>query len=146
MTFGKTSTRKIINIDGLFPIYLIENKHYEEIKEKFIDIDIIFGGWGKGYVGLPQWHPFFGKNYNELYFIDIHGEITFSQRDDVTNLWVIGFDTRHFYDNLDNCNFEFVKNEAIKLREICTDVKEVKMYTKLNKIRKNIKKNINYSI
>ena len=84
-------------------------------------------GWGMGYVLLPPNHPFYGINYNDIN-IDVHGGLTYSNYFDSTrflkwtnnrkvvgditldnfkkfnNYWMIGFDTNHYGDNLENCS------------------------------------------
>lgn len=39
------------------------------------------GGWGNGYVAIPEGHPCFGKDYDQIYDeynINVHGGLTFS--------------------------------------------------------------------
>jgi len=51
-----------------------------------------------GYVGLPKWHKFYKKNYDKIN-IDCHGGLTFSGfRGNDSNLWFIGFDCGHAFD------------------------------------------------
>lgn len=69
-----------------------------------------------GYVGVPEGHKFFGKNYNEVHDnqnIEVHGGLTFADKCqkyenqetgichiDPTNanVWWLGFDCAHLYD------------------------------------------------
>jgi hypothetical protein len=53
-----------------------------------------------GYVAVPKDHPYYGKSYNDIHDIEVHGGLTYSEpafwcRDD---LWYLGFDCGHFYD------------------------------------------------
>jgi hypothetical protein len=88
-------------------------------------------GWGNGYVLLPPFHKFHGCSYNlaDEHF-DVHGGFTFSELvteelvekveeltlDDV-GFWMLGFDTRHFEDNLETCPKEFVQYEVNRIVE-----------------------------
>lgn len=62
-----------------------------------------------GYVGVPEGHPWFGTNYNELLDVGVHGGLTFSEaceeedkehgichvaEDGVKRFW-LGFDCGH---------------------------------------------------
>ena len=87
-------------------------------------------GWGNGYVLIPKGHPLHGKDYDEINeFIDIHGGLTYSQEvteeflqfdeldtEDIGS-WMVGFDTLHHGDNIENCSEEFVRCETQNLRE-----------------------------
>lgn len=42
-------------------------------------------GWGNGYVSVPKAHPYYGKHYDELPFIDVHGDVTYTDYRDTTN-------------------------------------------------------------
>ena len=39
-------------------------------------------GWGNGYVSIPEGHKFYGKNYDELYELDVNGGLTYSQSEE----------------------------------------------------------------
>ena len=65
---------------------------------------ITSGGWGNGYVRIPEGHPFYGKEYNEI-DVSVHGGLTFSEHVTITDgdvlpegFW-IGFDTFHHGDD-----------------------------------------------
>lgn len=57
-----------------------------------------------GYVGIPEWHPYYGKRDNELR-IYCHGGLTYANRrlqtQPDTDLWWIGFDCAHYGDRPD---------------------------------------------
>ena len=85
-------------------------------------------GWGNGYVVIPKGHPAHNINYGEI-FVDVHGGLTFSNNVDSLNkedfpeltnemagCWVVGFDTAHFGDNLENWTKERVIDETNDLR------------------------------
>jgi len=93
-----------------------------------------------GYVGLPQWHPFYGKGYEEIESImggmKVHGGLTFSEIGKEGShwkegYWWIGFDCAHVGDLVPKLyeiigkahpkdvyrNIEYVKREVKKLAE-----------------------------
>lgn len=93
-------------------------------------------GWGNGYVIIPIGHKLHGIDYYELnnmlgeqlsYFV--HGGLTYAEllkKDDVAHFnciaedvgsWVVGFDTAHYGDTLDNWNEKDVLEEAENLKK-----------------------------
>lgn len=66
-----------------------------------------------GYVALPEGHPLFGKLYDELDHVRVHGGLTFSQK--VGEHWVLGFDTAHMDDNPNEQNLEYVRDQCLRL-------------------------------
>jgi hypothetical protein len=78
-------------------------------------------GWANGYLILSNDHPYYGKDYDDInnnIEIYVHGGWTFSSHlnkfknvelkmldgDNINfedDLWVIGFDTKHFDDDLE---------------------------------------------
>lgn len=86
------------------------------------------GGWGNGYVGIPEGHPCFGVDYNEIqsiYDINVHGGLTFSGHyhgspfpQEAVGMWIVGFDTLHWGDNMHKWpNETAVLAEANHLKE-----------------------------
>ncbi len=77
-------------------------------------------GWGNGYVGVPQGHPWFGKDYDSI-TCEVHGGLTYAANHAPTNqpdgLWWVGFDTAHFGDTTANRSREFVEAETERLRQ-----------------------------
>lgn len=87
-------------------------------------------GYANGYVAVPPTHLAYESDYEDVY-ADVHGGITYCgpmsnfSNEQVTLLdgeipdyfWVFGFDTAHFGDNLDNCDYEYCVNEVTKLAE-----------------------------
>lgn len=68
-------------------------------------VKIFRNGYYCGYVGLEPSHPYYGKDYDELSYIDVHGGLTFSNSHipnipETLNdgLWYVGFDCNHFGD------------------------------------------------
>lgn len=66
-----------------------------------------FGNWC-GYVGIPESHPLYGKDYSDLYDLNVHGGLTFSdgchpgghichvpEPDEPDDVWWLGFDCGH---------------------------------------------------
>jgi hypothetical protein len=57
-----------------------------------------------GYVGVPKSHPLYKKEWQQEYYFDVHGGLTFSNtldyihEDVLGDLWWFGFDTAHLYD------------------------------------------------
>ena len=128
----------------MFPIFLRENllrKEFYELQipdNKYpIDFQQFLGGWGNGYVGLPKWHPFFGRHYDTLP-VRVHGGITYSQYNEELKLWIIGFDTNHSGDNKEIQNFEYVKSEAENLLDQCVNNKDTQRLLKLYKIKRGM--------
>ena len=122
---------EVTRIDGIFPIFLVENLMNDMV---FGDI-IISYGWGYGYVGIPSWHPYYKNDYNEIP-IDCHGGLTYGNLDEDEDLWVIGFDTCHSGDDKIKCSKEFVEKECISIVKQCMKIKEVQRILKLNKLNK----------
>ena len=67
-------------------------------------------GYRCGYVGIPEYHPFFGVYYNTIdrvtsYNLNVHGGLTYSGEDvhdkDPDFDWWIGFDCSHIGDAKD---------------------------------------------
>lgn len=86
-------------------------------------------GWGNGYVCLPEGHPLYGKHYNKIDNLSVHGGLTFCGRSkdynwaDMPNAirgcnyWLLGFDTSHYNDNQSNCPKSYVLRETRMLAE-----------------------------
>jgi len=96
-------------------------------------LNLIDRGWGNGYVVLPPDHPWFGLDYDQI-DVDVHGGLTFGKM--TTNLtwgeiepnwlncYIIGFDTAHYQDNLDEWPKERVIEETLRLKEQCIQAYE----------------------
>jgi hypothetical protein len=55
-----------------------------------------FLGTLNGYVGIPENHPWFGRDYQTFSRVPVHGGLTFSGRHEShPDLWFFGFDTAH---------------------------------------------------
>ena len=120
---------QVTRIDGMFPIFLVEN-----LMDDFVIKDFVIShGWGNGYVGIPSWHPYYKMDYNEIP-IDCHCGLTWSSLDEDENLWVIGFDTSHSDDNKKNCSKKFVKENCLHIIDQCMMVKEAQRILKVNKL------------
>ena len=90
-------------------------------------------GWGNGYAVIHKSHPLFGKDYNDIDHIDIHGGLTYAESLNGDNqrykviadegvyirtpkdYWVFGFDTAHYMDDLESCPKEYVQMETQNL-------------------------------
>lgn len=82
-----------------------------------------------GYVGVDENHPYYRKDYNELYeddvSLDVHGGVTFTDHFPHNDFWWIGFDSAHYGDLCpSNLKFGFAfehdtyKNVNFILKEI----------------------------
>lgn len=83
-------------------------------------------GWGNGYVAVFKGHPWYGLHYDGLHrYIDTDSSLTFSQylmvkhprhlRSSLKKAWVIGFDTAHARDTLENWPHERVVENCFKI-------------------------------
>jgi hypothetical protein len=77
-------------------------------------------GWGNGYVAIPPTHPAYKMDYDTLlYAIDVHEGLTYFDFGDGVNApkdwWVLGFDTKHYGDNLKYWSKEAVEAETKRL-------------------------------
>ena len=133
-----------IVIDDIFPMYFklnILRKEYAKLslKENIRLTNLHIGGWGNGYVGLPFWHPWYKLGYDDIP-VDVHGGLTFSNLDEETDLWIIGFDTNHGGDNMENRSFMWIEEETHRLQSQCLKPKKVQRIIKLNKLKNYSKK------
>lgn len=97
--------------------------------------ELLFGTHN-GYVILDRNHPISGMYYGDIdekYDIEVHGEITFSNRLstfkhstdfsetpellDYQDYWVLGFDTQHAGDNAEKWNAESTLKETERFAE-----------------------------
>lgn len=98
---------------------------HPEIKTAVIECDFmpdIPRGWGNGYVGVPQGHPWWGKDYDHIE-ADVHGGLTYSRNylpgeTPATHpgYWWVGFDCLHSDDTMENRPKSFVLEETERLR------------------------------
>lgn len=94
------------------------------IKTKLIPITwlgTVPHGYANGYVGVPNGHPWYQKDYNSIE-VSIHGGLTYGDfgvgnppKD--KNLWWVGFDTAHYGDNSMTCGKSFCEAEVQSLLE-----------------------------
>jgi len=136
MTINNKEDVIYLENDCLLPIFIVKNKQWSELID--LDVSINFGmsiqnGFANGYVCIPSWHPYYLKNYTDIP-VNVHGGLSFSAYDKQKNMWVIGFDTFHYNDNINNCSFDFVKEQTFFLREQCMNIKEVQRFLKIKKI------------
>jgi hypothetical protein len=89
-------------------------------------------GYGCGYIGLPKEHPWYGKDYDELAHVTVHGGLTwvanYVSARPVDGLWWLGFNTNHWEDNAENCNeaycleqLEWLKKQALEAAIGCRE-------------------------
>lgn len=103
----------------------IYKKHMRTI---ILKNELLWGGWGNGYVLIPPGHPLYGLSYLNINNIDVHGGLTFSEfvTDEMIEthqellesdkgMWMIGFDTLHAWDSQSSCPKKYVKREADRL-------------------------------
>jgi len=124
-----------IIIDGILPMYLKESF----LRKKLINASFVGGlmelGWGNGYVGLPKRHPWFEIDYDNIP-VNVHGGLTYSDLDKESGLWLIGFDTGHYEDNMTTCSFGYVKQETERLMKQCLEVKGIENIIRSIKLKK----------
>lgn len=80
-------------------------------------------GWLCGYVALPQGHPLYGKEYDEIddKINDVtHFGLTYSNLEG--NDWVIGFDCNHAFDTPATNTVQFVEGN---IEEIVDTILEI---------------------
>lgn len=119
----------VVEIQSTFKLILVEDSLKGRISVMAHHI-----GWGNGYVCLPEWHPWFGFNVEDLYNeTNVYGGITLATYDDEENLWVIGFDTGHLHSG--GFNYDSVLGETKDLEQQCLDVDGVKEKIRLEKIK-----------
>lgn len=116
-------------------------------------------GWGNGYILIPEYHPFYGKHYDDI-DINIHGGLTYSNKFESDNFfnwiknleidgditlnnykefdgyWMFGFDTAHSGDNVFNCSKQYVINETENLLNQCINIKGYKRKLRKEKLEK----------
>ena len=113
---------------------------------KYENNSIFSRGWGCGYVHIPKNHPILVKlliNENEPYFyMQISGfldTITFSQWNDNGEFYIVGFDTSHNWNNMENSGEKYVINTTNQLKKLIDSYsildakKEVENYFKEKK-------------
>ncbi len=89
-----------------------------------------YGGWGNGYVVIPDGNKFHGMHYDEINnSVDVHYGLTFSELvdEEIKNTWglddsdlgswIVGFDTLHHGDDINKWPMEAVQGEADNLLE-----------------------------
>lgn len=81
------------------------------------DLHIKFG-WGNGYVGVCEGHPWFKRFYDAI-DAEVHGGLTYAddarprnESSSPDGLWWVGFDTGHWTDDLIKWPKEKVEREA----------------------------------
>lgn len=85
------------------------------------------GGWGNGYVAIPEGHPLYQVSADDLGFLNVHGGVTVAMHAGfVTNkalpkaginksCWIIGFDTGKPTNDPYNHSKEFVMLQTLHL-------------------------------
>lgn len=98
------------------------------IKNTRVSRSVMDFGWGNGYVVIPAGHHLHGKYYDDI-DVAVHGGLTYSQlitkeiaklfnlESDDVGKWIVGFDTYHSGDTLDEWTKEAVQDEADRLME-----------------------------
>lgn len=91
-------------------------------------------GWGNGYVLIPKGHKLHGVDYNNIN-VNVHGGLTFAklakecvdyfniEPEDIEG-WLIGFDTAHSNDTIEDWSKERVEEETNKLKEQLENYKD----------------------
>jgi hypothetical protein len=105
------------------------------IKNTWIPIE---SGYANGYVAVPEGHPLYGKDYDDLNGIWVHGGLTYSGKmvpyhydfelldgELPQEYWCFGFDTAHWGDNLETCDRDFCINEVTRLQTQIEDYETI---------------------
>lgn len=76
-------------------------------------------GWGNGYVRIPEGHPYYEKNYDDIP-VSVHGGLTFSNHvfedgEYFSDGYWVGFDTAHYGDTKERWPMDKVMEETIYL-------------------------------
>jgi len=84
-----------------------------------------------GYVGLPRWHPYYGRDYDDI-DVDVHGGLTFS-REGIgetwdKGFWYLGFDCAHGGDLIPG-HTKFSKKLGLELGEVYRNIEYVRKET-----------------
>jgi hypothetical protein len=92
-----------------------------------MSLSLVEGGWGNGYVILPEGHKYHGVHYDSI-LVDVHYGLTFSELVTDTLIdkwpelteadkggWIVGFDTLHYGDTSEKWPKEAVQAEADNL-------------------------------
>lgn len=86
-------------------------------------------GWGNGYVGVPEGHPWYGKDYDSI-DCNVHGGLTygdyFCPTCEPDGLYWVGFDCAHYQDTAENCPRSYVERETENLKMQAIAAKEAK--------------------
>jgi hypothetical protein len=124
----------------LFKCVIIEN-HIRSYSPSMLNNNSFnYGGYGNGYVCLPNYHPLFETQYYDINInptknlnnIQYHINLTYSELSKNENLWVIGFSTIEYHLNRNNCSFEIVKDITLNLEKQCVNYEPFKkMYRKM---------------
>jgi len=96
--------------------FVIENNH-----KKYPAIM----GWGNGYVGVLKNHPWYGKHYDLIHEVVIHGGLTYGEfgfNGKNKHYYIVGFDTHHWSDNITCWPKHRVEEETEHLYKQALDV------------------------
>lgn len=109
-------------------------------RDYFIELIRNFQGSWCGYVRIHKKdHPWYSKSYMDIDEVDVHGGLTFSDKNDDGD-WIIGFDCSHFMDlvPLDTLSVmeiemnQIPKEERIEMNELFNSLK--KSYDHIKKL------------
>lgn len=104
-------------------MYTISNEEFKCLTY-FIDghvCEIVdMGEWLCGYVGVPNGHPYYGMDYDD---IDTMCDITFSGFRE-GSAWYFGVDTSHYYNEVNGTTLD-VEALKVQLAELVSELKEL---------------------
>lgn len=126
----------VIEIQSTFKLILVESK----LKKAQYPYGYGVGGWGNGYVCLPDWHPLFNVHYDNIY-VNVYGGLTFSEYDPQSKHWIIGFDTNHSSRKI---IYDDVLKETLELEKQCLSVYGVQQKLRQIKLEKLLKNERNH--
>lgn len=80
----REDVKKIIEKEKDHDIFVI-NSFVCEIKRYPLHLSL------NGYIYIPSGHPWHGKHYDDLIGVDVHGGLTYSEPDNITDFLGIRF-------------------------------------------------------
>jgi hypothetical protein len=107
---------------------VVKNEVYKGIEYYIKRTEGTVNTWYTGYLVFNEDSKYYGKEYDEI-DIPVHGGWTYSENELMPviypedEVWIIGFDTAHVYDDETTQNVDFVEQE---LRKAIDNIKENK--------------------
>jgi hypothetical protein len=105
-------------------------------REPYSKEECYFGGYLCGYVKIPENHPSFNKQYNDIE-VDCHGGLTYSEKEE--NAYWIGFDCAHLMDYVPSMElFRKTNKDLLEFRKKFPIPQEYKSHPLFKPTYKNV--------